>query len=181
MADVLVIKIGGAVLTDKAKYRTLRPLDDVLHAITSAWHARGSSHLIIVHGAGSFGHHDVRTAALKGATLDGASGSCRVALGVATTRASLALLHAELLSRLTSAGVPAITIPMFPYGLQCSAGISAALRWGLVPVLHGDIAVDERSGEIHVLSGDLLIEITDNVKQREMIKFNKAYCHFKMD
>ena len=34
---------------------------------------------------------------------------------------------------------------------------------------------------IHVLSGDLLIEITDNVKQREMIKFNKAYCHFKMD
>ena len=34
---------------------------------------------------------------------------------------------------------------------------------------------------IHVLSGDLLIEISDNVKQREMIKFNKAYCHFKMD
>lgn len=163
MADLLVVKLGGAALTDKTAYRTLRPVDDLVAAVAAAWRGRGRARFVLVHGAGSFGHHDVLAARLRGAVLgDGSGGEAsdaRVALGVAVTRASLATLHAHVLRALTAAGVPAVTVPTFPHGDGVVSAAAEALSHGLVPVLHGDVVIDRGTGAVRVLSGDALVAL----------------------
>src|SRR4030067_597890 len=50
---MLLVKLGGSVITDKAKLRTARPLD--LDRLAGG-DAPARDDLILVHGAGSFGH-----------------------------------------------------------------------------------------------------------------------------
>lgn len=64
-----IVKLGGAAITDKAAYETLRP--EVLAAATAHLQQlytslEGGLGLVCVHGAGSFGHHDAAGAGLVG-------------------------------------------------------------------------------------------------------------------
>lgn len=169
-----VIKLGGAAITVKDQLETLQP-DTIARVagLISTLQSCGKS-LVIVHGAGSFGHQHAAEAGL---------GKCKrethfnrspkktehVSAGVAATRLALMKLHQVVLSELVSFNVPAVGISPFASGmsyLQNTTGEGASIfsyikklvQLGLVPVLHGDIVLDDdTSAGFSILGGDVIM------------------------
>jgi len=94
---LIVIKLGGAAITDKTRL-------SVINRKTIASTARvlaNQRDYILVHGAGSFGHIPVRKYKLTGPIR-----SRRQLIGYAKTKASLLKLEAETVSILAQNHVP---------------------------------------------------------------------------
>lgn len=154
MAHLVVVKLGGALLTDKSERRSLRrealaPLAASVAAIHALRPPGGQPlHLCVIHGAGSFGHFEAREHRLNSTAP--ADATHQTPLGVARCRASLAQLNAAVVDALVDAGVPAVTVPAFPGGgVHRGAGQEGNPRGyartardlvarGFVPVIHGD-------------------------------------------
>lgn len=153
-----MVKIGGAAITDKASARTDVPSNLVAIAATLAKAGR-PGRLILVHGAGSFGHFEAREYRLN--STDVSDFPVKSAMGIARCRASLAQLHSRVLDALVSAGIPVASIPTFPCAIPSFEDVSMAISVGLVPVMHGDIVLLPGRGHdtnpCRVLSGDEIV------------------------
>jgi isopentenyl phosphate kinase len=162
MADggskLVIVKCGGAALTDKGSYRCLREahLNHLASSIgtTLAEHPEMRSRMIVVHGAGSFGHFEAKAARLN--SSDPADFDRKTPLAVASTCASLAALNSKVLDALIRCNVAAVKIPVFP-----AAGFTEdtfnILSRGFTPVLHGDVILHDDL-VARVVSGDEIIE-----------------------
>ncbi len=147
----VVLKIGGSVITEKDKVSRVRKDDiDRISQEIASFRANSSEGLILVHGAGSFGHPQ----AMKWAQGFDAQ-------GVYLTHSSVKALNSIVLESLNNAGVRAL--PIHPLSscllengkiieLQVEK-IRIMLERGIVPVLHGDVAMDRVKGAA-VISGD---------------------------
>jgi isopentenyl phosphate kinase len=68
--DTILIKIGGSSITDKGRFETVNKnavawlVQTIKHVLAKVGEKR--KHFIIVHGAGSFGHHTAKEFGLKG-------------------------------------------------------------------------------------------------------------------
>jgi isopentenyl phosphate kinase len=158
-----IIKLGGAAITDKTQLETLNEevLDSAAATIASL-HIRGLS-VVVVHGAGSFGHFQ---AAKVGLGSGGTPGIPRADLlhGFAETRRSVTRLNGIVVATLLRHGVPAVGIS--PLGSWVTknreivrdgtSNIIALLAVGLVPVIHGDAVLDEALG-FTILGGDPIL------------------------
>lgn len=150
--DVIFVKWGGSLLTDKTRAETLRP--GVLDRLAGEL-ARARDRLmddgvgvILGHGSGSFGH----VAAARWKIHEGLG--TNNALGIAKTHAAAATLHRHVLEALDGAGVPTFTIS--PSSALVTASrrpveihgepVALALRGGLVPVIYGDVVMDRDQG-----------------------------------
>lgn len=157
------MKLGGSVLTDKAAYATPRS-DDIrrlAREVASVLEASPTAGpLILVHGAGSFGHTLARQHKLK----DGDDGNGDRRLAFARVHADVRALQALVLHSLRDAGVPAVSHSTYDLARLdrgelatfAHAAIGDTLRAGLVPVLGGDGALDASRG-FGILSGDTLM------------------------
>lgn len=160
-----VVKLGGSALTSKAQFETLNA--DVLRrtAATIGKLARSPSGpaLLIIHGAGSFGHQHAKHYSVG----FGSSAHPQSAHGCALTRSAVTRLNALVVQALIEAGVPAVGISPFPSwrtsagALSSDAmdGVERALHAGLVPVMHGDVVLDDEQGWA-ILSGDELMVVS---------------------
>jgi isopentenyl phosphate kinase len=155
---VTILKIGGSVITDRENERPRlrgRRLARIAREIAEGRQPE-TSRLIIIHGAGSYGHPIVRRTGIDRGVKDG---SQRMAMG--ETQRLQNELTTHVARHLLQAGVPA-----FPY--QPSAGaimeagdlvsmnteaLEGLLETGLVPVLNGVPAYDRARG-CSILSGD---------------------------
>lgn len=153
MMDVVFVKWGGSLLTDKTRAETLRP--EVLDRLAGEL-ARGRPGLaeagigvVLGHGSGSFGH----VAADRWKIHQGLQGSENLP-GVAETQAAAAVLHDHVLKALGRADVPAFSIAPSsamvaasgrPVEIQAEP-VALALRAGLVPVVYGDVVLDRDQG-----------------------------------
>ena len=147
--------------------------DEVLDAcvrIIAKQREKGNPNIVVVHGAGSFGHFSAKKYGVAdGGILEGtgAAASERLRKGVAETRASVGKLNSIVTSRLVAAGVPAVSLPTFGHWFTYDRGRQRAVREsapglravtcsidsGFVPVLHGDVSLDKEQ-DCAVLSGD---------------------------
>ncbi len=158
---VTLLKLGGAAITHKDQPNTLRAealariADDLAHT---------TGPMLLVHGAGSFGHHLAREHALQAGYQ---TPSQRAAL--AALQRDLHHLNAQVIEALSARDIPAV--PFHPASLCVMAGgrlttlllepIQRALALGLWPVLYGDCVWD-RAQTFGILSGDqLLIYLAD--------------------
>jgi len=150
---VNILKIGGSVLTRRdAEDKLVR--EDVLQRIVSEVAPRKEG-LILVHGAGSFGHPEAEAYRL--------SESFNTE-GVLKTHESVCTLNRCIISELVRAGVAALSV----HPMSCAMADNGALvsmetspieqmvERGLVPVLHGDVVMDRKKGA-SVVSGDTLV------------------------
>ncbi len=156
MSPDAVLKIGGSVLTDKARPGVIR--EDEIAAIAAAIAARPHISLVIVHGAGSLGHPEAERYHIT----TGVNQSNRE--GVYITHAAVRRLNEALVMALRAAGREAAGISPL---CACSAEdgrirsfalepLRGMLRLGIVPVIHGDVVMDTvRGGSI--VSGDQLV------------------------
>lgn len=155
-----IIKLGGSAITDKAGYRKPQPesIKRLAHAIAEVWKG-GARDLIVVHGAGSFGHALV----LKHG-IDGGISTDEQKLGFAETHAACSELSLIIANALIIEGIPAISIPPSSIIRQKDKRISVFhedivkgyLSKGFLPVLYGDMVMDETLGG-SVCSGDQIM------------------------
>ncbi|MBI1295897.1 uridylate kinase [bacterium] len=148
---LVYVKLGGSLITDKRQVETAR-LDVVARLAEEIAEARRQApdlQLIIGHGSGSFGH----VVGSRYGTRAGVHTS-EGWYGFAATADAAARLNRIVTAALLAAGVPAWTIQP-SVGLRCRDGqildgplaaVQAALARGLVPVVHGDVALDEVRG-----------------------------------
>ena len=153
---ITILKIGGSVLTDKRHEGIARPAEIARLAAEISAGPHGG--LVLVHGAGSFGHGQAKEFALRGG-LNG-----RSVRGIFPTHRAVCELNTLVVAGLHGAGVNAAPVhPLSAITLDdgridhiCADAIRQMLAAGIVPVLHGDVAMD-RSRGIDVLSGDQVV------------------------
>jgi isopentenyl phosphate kinase len=151
---VLLVKLGGSLITDKRTPETARPvvIARLARELAEGWPAARERGLTVVvgHGSGSFGH----VAAAEHGVAGGLTGEKDQLKGVAATQAKAAELHAMVLAALRAAGLPAwsfvpssalVTEGGRPMELHAEP-LARALAAGLLPVTYGDVVVDRAQG-----------------------------------
>jgi isopentenyl phosphate kinase len=145
------IKLGGSLITDKRVERSFRQstADRLSQEIASAYHANPELQLLVGHGSGSFGHF----AAKQYRTAEGVHTleEWRAFARVANVAAELNYLVAKSLE---NAGVPVWRIQPSASALSrdgelvemAAAPILSALNQRLVPLVYGDVSIDEQRG-----------------------------------
>lgn len=148
---LIFLKLGGSLITDKRVPEAARHdvIERLANEVAAARSANSNLKLIIGNGAGSFAHGPAK----KYGTRDGAKTS-EEWYGFARTADAAARLNRLVASALLKANVPAWTVQPSA-GLRCVDGkivdgpvetIALALRNGLVPLVHGDVALDDVRG-----------------------------------
>jgi isopentenyl phosphate kinase len=152
-----ILKIGGAVITDKTKGVTNRAKMEEIRRIAEEI-SRIPDRLILVHGVGSFGHPHVEKYDLLHRVHP---------LGLAETHASCRELNLMICRELMARGVPAISVsPFNAFSIENDRFtvplelIQQLVDNGMVPVLHGDMVAGD--GQYRVISGDKIVEMLAN-------------------
>jgi isopentenyl phosphate kinase len=161
---MIVLKLGGSVVTDKQRRETVDgpALDAAADAVAA--HASGSAGrrredpLALVHGGGSFGHPNADDAGVTDA-----AGSHDVD-GLMAIHGAMKALNGFVLRRLHERDVPALPVHPLSGAARDAEGrlayplpaVEGMLDEGFVPVLHGDGVVHAGEG-VTVLSGDEVV------------------------
>jgi isopentenyl phosphate kinase len=148
-AELAFLKLGGSLLTDKTQPSAARHdvIARVASEIAEARLQRPSIRLVLGHGSGSFGHP---VAARYGVD----AGHLADWRGYAETAAAARRLNGLVLEALLAQGVPAVSVQPSASARAIrsrlvaldSEAVRALLERGLVPLLYGDVALDEAQG-----------------------------------
>lgn len=168
-SDLVFVKLGGSLITDKTRPETARR--DVIARLAAevyqALKARPDLSLVLGHGSGSFGHW---TASQYG-TRDGVHGR-EAWVGYARVAASAARLNCIVADKLLEIGVPVLAVRPSS-SARCRDGVLVqldtepvcrALEEGLVPLVHGDVALDEVRGGTIVSTEELMVYLTEQLE-----------------
>lgn len=153
---MLILKLGGAAITDKHRANT--PHIEALAAVAGLLAAHPQP-MILVHGAGSFGHILAKEQHLAEGYHDPAQ---RVALG--QLQSQLLQLNQHVMTALHGAGLLALAYQPSALCILEEGRIvdffleplRQALAMGIMPVLYGDCVWDRARG-FQILSGDQLV------------------------
>ncbi|MFA5412699.1 MAG: isopentenyl phosphate kinase [Candidatus Micrarchaeia archaeon] len=170
-----VLKLGGSVLTKKNGYMELdqKNIDALARMLGGAWKG-GIRDFILIHGAGSFGHPLVLKYKLDAGVRTDAQKE-----GMALTHAACTRLSQAVVDALLENGVPAVAVPPASIGKLSNGRISelnsgvvfSLLSFGFLPVLHGDMMLDEKKGGA-VCSGDQLVSYFGKEAERVILGTN---------
>jgi isopentenyl phosphate kinase len=149
--ELVFVKLGGSVITDKTRPETARPamIERVAGEVAGALATRSDLQLVLGHGSGSFGH----VAARRYGTRQGVR-SAADWRGFAEVAAVAARLNRIVTDTFLAAGVPVWSLQPSA-SARCRDGelvslatipVERALAKGLVPLLHGDVALDDVLG-----------------------------------
>jgi isopentenyl phosphate kinase len=153
---MIILKLGGSVLTDKSRPFSIRK--KVIGRL--AEEIRDSDkRVVVVHGGGAFGH----PVASKHNLQEGLKKPSQI-LGVSKTRMAMEELNSQIVEIFISAGLPAVSMQTSA-AFECEKRrirranleiIKGFLKIGSIPVLYGDVVVD-RLHKICILSGDQIV------------------------
>ncbi|NIA10155.1 MAG: kinase [Nitrospiraceae bacterium] len=147
---MIAIKLGGSVITDKEKEYCFKKR--ITYRLAEEIASAGKD-VLIVHGAGSFGHPQAKKYRLNEGFVDRE----RQVEGISLTHFSVRMLNLKVMEALRHAGIPAVSIPPFPFiDNAFSEKVGRAAGEGLTPVTFGDVLLD---GNVSIVSGDYLMEI----------------------
>ncbi|MFA5771823.1 MAG: isopentenyl phosphate kinase [Thermoplasmata archaeon] len=166
---MLLIKLGGSVITDKSKLKTFRKA--VVSRLSSELKTVKED-LIIVHGAGSFGHIKAKKHGLhQGYKSD------RQLHAVGEVQGDVRALNLKVMECLRKEGLKPVSIPPSVV-VTCSntkikimdkGKFGHYIDLGLVPVTFGDVVLDEKIG-FCICSGDkLMLELAKEFAPKNTI------------
>ncbi|MGI5964295.1 MAG: isopentenyl phosphate kinase [Candidatus Methanomethylophilaceae archaeon] len=155
---MILIKLGGSVITDKTRYRTFN--EERVARLCREIKESGQD-VLIVHGAGSFGH----VLAKKYRLQNGFSSEDQI-LPASQVQYDVRKLSLMVVKQLIDAGIPAVSVPpgscfVMDGGKLIARDTEAIVRLrnlGIMPVTFGDVVTDRRRG-FGICSGDQLMEI----------------------
>ncbi|KYK20089.1 kinase [Thermoplasmatales archaeon SG8-52-4] len=166
---MIIVKLGGSVITEKSKEGTFRKkvMDNLAEKIKKA-----NRQIIIIHGAGSFGHIQAKKYRLN----EGFKSEDQL-YGFSVTHEMVQRLNTMVLKSLQSYSIPAVSIPpnivvKFKNHELTSIDykiFEEYLDKKLIPVTFGDVVLDKKFG-FSVCSGDILtIALTNHFKPDKVI------------
>jgi isopentenyl phosphate kinase len=152
---VIVLKLGGSVVTEKSSRETIAGAALARAADAVADH---DGELVLVHGGGSFGHPHAER---HGVTTTAGTRDARAVTGI---HGAMEELNAAVVAALVERDVPAVPVHPLSVASRDAAGSLSLpvevpgrmLGEGFVPVLHGDVVVHEGHGAT-IVSGDELV------------------------
>jgi len=155
---MFIIKLGGSVITDKSKKYTYKK--EIVDRLSSEL-KKVNKDLLLIHGAGSFGHILAKEYKLNQGFTDK-----KQLKGFSLTHAMVQKLNTMVLDSLHENDIDAVSIP--PHVvlklddhklLKIDYNIfKDCLDGGFTPVSFGDVALDEKLG-FSICSGDLLVQL----------------------
>jgi isopentenyl phosphate kinase len=171
---LVFLKLGGSLLTHKHQPRSVRRevLARLLEEVAAARAAAPGLRLVVGHGSGSFGHVE--------GTRHGTRAGVRTAeqwRGMAEVQHAAGLLNRLVVDAAWAAGVPVLNVPPSASAL-CVDGVltslatepvRAALDHGLVPLVFGDVALDQARGGTIVSTEDVFGYLTVVLKPERVL------------
>jgi len=170
----IFLKLGGSLITDKRKPESARytVIQQVAEQIVQAREQNPALQLVIGHGSGSFGHHHAKRYGTR--------------LGVKTTEEWMGFAQtsdaASRLSRIVTqvlleAGLPVWSIQP-SVALRCTDGVitagpeqavQRAMARGLIPLIHGDVALDCMRGGTIVSTEEIFEWLATSLQPKRLI------------
>jgi len=166
MAELIFLKLGGSLITDKDRPYTPRldKLADLAGQIASFLSAdletgpASRPRLVLGHGSGSFGHTAAKTYGTRNGVRDADGWK-----GFAEVWFQASQLNNFVMDALHNAGIPSLAFPPSSSviasdgkaSLWETTPIRMALANGIMPVVHGDVVFDEVRGGTILSTEDL--------------------------
>ncbi|MFO7742287.1 MAG: isopentenyl phosphate kinase [Anaerolineae bacterium] len=173
------VKLGGSLITDKARAYTAR--HEVIQRLADEVHrsldADPDMRLLMGHGSGSFGHW----AAEPYRTHEGVSTAAEWR-GYAEVAAAAARLNRLVADAFLGAGVPVVSLQPSA-SARCDDGelvyvhtrpIHEALARGLVPLVYGDVAFDDVRGGTIASTEDLFVYLADELLPHRVLLLSRV-------
>lgn len=161
---MIILKIGGSILTNKDAVSEVdtKSLKRIASEIKSSLD-NSFKELIIVHGAGSFGHPPAKKYKI-GEKFD-ESVYPQKRIGFCETQNAVKKLNMYICEAFIDEGLPVVAIPASSFMRATNKRITDGnldsfkryLEKGFIPVIYGDVVLDDEL-EICVISGDQLIQ-----------------------
>jgi len=155
---MILIKLGGSVITDKTQYRVFN--DSVVRRLCKEIKYSGEN-VVIVHGAGSFGHIVAKEYSLQNGFTEK-----KQIPAVAKVQSDVRELNLLVINELLNAGIPAVSMPpgscfIMDNGkllIEYPDVLASASGLGMMPVMFGDVVFDRSKG-FGICSGDQIMEV----------------------
>ena len=170
MSGLVVLKIGGSVITDKTKPFTYR--EDVVRRIGTEIFRCWPTPLILIHGGGSFGHPIAKQYEVSKGYRE-----LRQLEGFVKTMQAMRDLNTRVVQSLIDSGIGAVGMPASLLFVTRKGVIEtalldtlfAALDLGVIPVTCGDVVFD-REKKFTVISGDnIAVYLARRLKAKRLV------------
>ena len=167
---MILIKLGGSVITDKSQYRTFQK-EQVARLCKEIAESRRDT--VVVHGAGSFGHVVAKRYALQHGLVDFGQ-----VPAVAQVQYDVRELSSMVVRELLNVGIPAVSVPpgscfVMDDGkliVTDDEAVKSLAHLGVMPVLFGDVVMD-RKKHFGICSGDQIMEVLAGIFKPDRIVF----------
>ncbi len=168
------LKLGGSLITDKHTPRTPRAgvLMRLMAEIAEARAAQPTLQIVLGHGSGSYGHVEAK----KYGTRNGVH-TPEQWRGLAEVQHVAGLLNHLVAEAAHKAGLPIVNVPPSA-SVRCRDGlietmaldpIRAALEHALIPLVFGDVALDEARGGTIVSTEDVFRYLAVHLKPARIL------------
>ncbi len=163
-SDLVFIKLGGSLITDKDRTETADStmLSGLLEEIANIRRNHPNLKLLLGHGSGSFGHHAAKQAGTRAGVYTAADWQ-----GYQAVWASARCLNQIVVAACQQAGLPVLAFPPSASVVTNNHAIHAwelepikcALTAGLIPLVYGDVVTDLAIGGTILSTEDLFFHL----------------------
>jgi isopentenyl phosphate kinase len=178
MKKLILIKLGGSVITDKTKEYSVREgqikqLAEEVKAVSKAFDGK----IILGHGAGSFAHVPAKKYQTKQGLINEDS-----VYGMAVTEDAARKLNSIVIKNFLEVGLPTFSFSpasflisdVQVYSKSYLDPIKNALEVGILPVVYGDVIVDKTNG-CTIFSTEKVLSIIARELQKDY-QIRIIYC-----
>ena len=165
MRSRVVVKWGGGLITEKGILKTVRT--DILNSLAEQLERclKANLDIILVHGAGSFGHLKAKQYRLaEGRVSDeNMEGEMTQDEAIQSVRSDMMELNQHVLDALTQRDISAVSLPPHNWArntgpnFQGDISIFGQSPAGIVMITHGDVVECDGALEFGILSGDDIV------------------------
>ena len=165
MRSRVVVKWGGGLITEKGIMKTVRK--DVLDSLTEQLDRclKANLDIILVHGAGSFGHLKAKQYRLAdGRVMEkNLEGELTQDEAIQSVRTDMLELNQHVLDALTRRDISAVSLPPHKWARNTGPEFQGDITMfgqspsGIVMITHGDVVECDGPHEFGILSGDDIV------------------------
>lgn len=174
MKDVIFLKLGGSLITDKSRPHTPRTnvIDRIAQEVQNALEQSGGISLIIGHGSGSFGHVPGNRYQTRAGVYDEAQWS-----GFAEVWSEARALNQILIQAFVKRKIPVIAFPPSASAISrdgklqkwMTQPVHFALEHDIIPIIYGDVVFDRQIGGTILSTEDLFAYLAKELKPRKIL------------